>query len=66
MLTLSLKTIIAIAEHRACPLVLGGRTFDYYRLPDGCVVPVDASASKGADYITYTLKGGRIVVAMIV
>lgn len=38
--------------------------FEMYRLPDGRVVPVDASASKGAATIGFTLKGGRIVTAV--
>ena len=39
------------------------RTFQSYRLPDGTVVPVDASAAKGAPTIGFTLKGGEVVTA---
>lgn len=41
-------------------------TFEFYRLPDGRVVPVDATASKGAPAIGFTLVGGRIVTALLV
>lgn len=34
-----------------------------YRLPDGRIVPVDASAAKGARFIGFTLTGGKIVTA---
>lgn len=34
-----------------------------YRLPDGRVVPVDATAAKGAPAIDFTLESGLIVVA---
>jgi len=40
--------------------------FEAYRLPDGQVVNVDATASKGAAVIGFTLKGGRIVDAVLV
>jgi hypothetical protein len=40
--------------------------FDYYRLPDGRVVPVDATASKAAKTIGFTEIGGRIVTATLV
>ena len=39
-------------------------TFTPYRLPDGRVVPVDASAAKGALIIGFTLTGGRVVDAI--
>lgn len=42
------------------------RTFESYRLPDGSVVPVDASASRGARFIAYQLKGGTVVRASLV
>lgn len=41
-------------------------TFDLYRLPSGEIVPVDATASKGLQTITFTLRGGRIVKATLV
>lgn len=37
-----------------------------YRLPDGTLITVAADLCKGASVITYTLKGGRIVDAIIV
>ena len=39
------------------------QTFDRYRLPDGSIVRIDASASKGLATIDFTLKGGAIVLA---
>lgn len=39
-------------------------TFEMYRLPDGRVVPVDATASKGARTIGFTLTGGEVVTAV--
>lgn len=39
--------------------------FDTYRLPDGRIVPVDASASKGLPTIGFTLKGGKVVDAVL-
>jgi hypothetical protein len=41
-------------------------TFDRYRLPDGRVVNVDSTASKGAQTIGFTLIGGTIVTATLV
>ena len=38
-------------------------TFENYRLPDGRIVRVDATASKGAATITYELARGNIVTA---
>lgn len=38
--------------------------FIRYQLPDGSIVPCDASATKGAAIIDFTLKGGRIVQAV--
>ncbi len=38
--------------------------FTNYRLPDGRIVPVDATAAKGALVIGFTLKGGRVVDAI--
>jgi hypothetical protein len=38
-------------------------TFTHYRLPDGTVVPVDASAAKDAPAIGFTLRDGRVVTA---
>ncbi len=37
--------------------------FEYYRLPDGGIIPVDVTASKGAATIGVTERGGRIVTA---
>lgn len=37
--------------------------FQAYRLPNGQLVDVDATAAKGAPVIDYTLKGGQIVKA---
>ncbi len=42
------------------------RTFEPYRLPDGSVVNVDSSVSRGQRVITYQLKGGEVVRAMLV
>jgi len=39
---------------------------DAYRLPSGEVVRCDASATKGARVIDFTLKGGQIVQATLV
>lgn len=39
-------------------------TFELYRLPLGRIVSVDASASKGAPEIEFTLADGRIVTAV--
>lgn len=36
----------------------------FYRLPDGRVVPVDATAAKDAPVIGFTLKGGQVVEAV--
>lgn len=38
--------------------------FELYTLPDGRVVRVDASASKGASVIGFTLASGRVVEAV--
>ncbi len=38
--------------------------FTTYRLPDGRLVPVDASAAKGQLIIGFTLVGGRVVDAV--
>lgn len=38
--------------------------FQWYRLPDGRVVPVDATASKDARLIEFTLEDGQIVDAI--
>lgn len=35
--------------------------FDFYRIPGGAIVGVDATASKGAARIDYQLAGGAIV-----
>lgn len=51
-------------EHRAA--ISNDMPFDYYRLPSGEVVPVDATASKGARAIGFTEKSGRIVTAVLV
>lgn len=40
--------------------------FDQYRLPDGTVVRVDATATNGAAEIDYQLKGGAFVKARLV
>lgn len=40
--------------------------FELYRLPDGRIIPVDATASKGAKVIGFTEKGGRVVDAEFV
>lgn len=40
--------------------------FEEYRLPDGRIVNVDASASKGRAWIDFQLAGGAMVVAKIV
>lgn len=37
---------------------------DYYRLPDGRVISTDASATKHANTIDYTLADGSIVTAV--
>ena len=37
-----------------------------YRLPDGRIVQVDATAAKDAIYIDYQLSGGQIVTATLV
>lgn len=41
-----------------------GRTFCAYRLPDGRIVDVDASAAKDARVIQFTLADGTIVDAI--
>ncbi len=38
--------------------------FTTYRLPDGRLVRVDASAAKGALIIGFTLQGGQVVEAV--
>jgi hypothetical protein len=35
-----------------------------YVLPDGTIAPCDASATKNAPWIDFTLNGGRIVTAI--
>jgi hypothetical protein len=42
---------------------MNNRTLTPYRLPDGRIVPVDASAAKGAAAIDFTLEDGQIVQA---
>lgn len=42
----------------------GRPSFEWYRLPDGRVVPVYATASKGWTTIGFTLAGGEIVDAV--
>jgi hypothetical protein len=37
---------------------------DWYKLPDGSIVPTDSTATKGAGTIDYTLRGGHIVQAL--
>jgi len=39
---------------------------DHYELPDGSVIPTDATATKGAPTIDYQLKGGEMVQARLV
>lgn len=43
--------------------LLGMDTTDY-RLPDGRIVRVDSTAAKGAAFIGFELKGGRVVEAV--
>lgn len=40
------------------------RRWATYRLPDGTLVAVDDTAAKGASIIDYTLRGGKIVLAI--
>jgi hypothetical protein len=56
----------ASAERPSAPAAATGpdaRELAPYRLPDGTVVRVDATAAKGAAAISFTLAGGRIVTA---
>lgn len=39
--------------------------FLFYALPDGTYIRVAYDLCKGASYITYTLKGGKVVMAVI-
>lgn len=41
-------------------------TRDWYRLPDGSIVPTDKTATRSAPVIDFTLKGGAIVKATFV
>jgi hypothetical protein len=43
-----------------------GRGWELYRLPDGTRVRVDATVSRGAETIGYTLVGGEVVEARAV
>ena len=52
---------------RVAPFIKPGREgMDHYQLPDGTVVPTDATATKGQQVIDFQLKGGEMVKARLV